>query len=250
MRDEGSFFSSDRDSPDGYRSLAAEVLESLASRRSRGASPVRPTLLNTMIAAVKSPIGQSTAALCLEFRRSRVPMTDLVDAYIPEVARHLGRAWEQDRVSFAEVTVGLSRLHTLLHEVQADWVADSVDRTRMSATLLIVPPQEQHTLGAMIFASQLRRKGVSVCIRIAPGVNELNSLLADGRFDAAMVTLGSNDRLETCAKLVKTLKTMTKGLLPVSVGGPVVDGCRDVLLDAGVDVVSNDVSTVVQQFKL
>ncbi len=250
MRDEGSFSNTDRDSPDGYRSLAAEVLESLASRRLRSEVRVRQSLLTRMIASVKSPIGEATETLCLEFRRARVPMTDMADIYIPEVARHLGRAWEQDRVSFAEVTVGLSRLHTLLHEVQADWVADSADRSRMSATLLIVPPQEQHTLGAMILASQLRRKGVSVCIRIAPGMNDLSSLVADGRFDAAMVTLGSKDRLETCAKLVKTLKTMTKGLLNVAVGGAVVDENRDVLLDAGVDVVTNDVATVVQQFKL
>lgn len=250
MRDEGSFANTDRDGPDGYRSLAAEVLESLAARRSHGEGRMRPALLNRMIASVTAPVGHSTEALCLEFRRARVPMTDLADIYIPEVARHLGRAWEQDRVSFAEVTVGLSRLHIMLHEVQADWVADSADRTRMSATLLIVPPQEQHTLGAMILASQLRRKGVSVCIRIAPAMNDLSSLLADGRFDAAMVTLGSKDRLETCAKLVKTLKTMTKGLLSVAVGGAVVEESRDVLLDAGVDVVTNDVATVVKQFKL
>lgn len=250
MRDDGSFSNAERDSPDGYRNLAAEVLESLAARRTRGTAQVRQALLNRMLASVMAPVGQSTEQLCLEFRRARVPMTDLVDLYIPEVARHLGRAWNADRVSFAEVTVGLSRLHTLLHEVQADWVADKADSARMSATLLIVPPQEHHTLGAMILASQLRRKGVSVCIRIAPGMDDLTSLLSHGRFDAAMVTVGSKDRLETCAKLVKTLKTMTKGLLSVAVGGAVVDENRDVLLDAGVDVVTNDVATVVQQFKL
>jgi len=250
MRDEGSFSSTDRDGPDGYRGLAAEVLESLASRRSRTGGQVKQALFRRLYDCVTGPLGQTTEALCLEFRRSRVPMTELADLYIPEVARQLGEDWEQDRVSFAAVTVGLSRLHSLLHEVQADWVADSADRSRNSATLLIVPPQEQHTLGAMILASQLRRKGVSVCIRIAPGMNDLSGLLADGRFDAAMVTLGSTDRLETCAKLVKTLKTMTKGLLQVAVGGAVVEDCRDVLLESGVDVVSNDVANVVQQFKL
>lgn len=250
MRDEGSFSNADRDGPDGYRGLAAEVLESLASRRSRSGGQVKQALLQRLYDCVTGPLGQANAALCLEFRRSRVPMTDLADLYIPEVARRLGEAWEADRASFATVTVGLSRLHTLLHEVQADWVADGADTSRMSAALLIVPPQEQHTLGAMILASQLRRKGVSVCIRIAPEMSDLSGLVSDGRFDAAMVTLGSADRLETCAKLVKTLKTMTKGLLHVAVGGAVVEDCRDVLLASGVDVVSNDVANVVQQFRL
>ncbi len=51
----------------------------------------------------------------------------MIDGYIPECARRLGRAWEEDRMSFAAVTLGVGRLQHLLHLLAQNATADGAD---------------------------------------------------------------------------------------------------------------------------
>lgn len=247
---DGSFSKEDRSLSGGHLALAFGVIERLAKQRHQGVRPLKDTLLSKMVEAVRAPEVFVPGDLLDEFRAARVPMAQIADIYIPETARNLGVAWERDQASFAEVTVGVSRLHDLLHNVQSGWGADTSSPGTTSAVVLIVPPAEQHTLGALIAASSLRRLGISVAVRFAPGLSDLSALLANRQFDAALVTVGSQERLEMCAKLVKTLKQVSKGSLRIAVGGAVASQCRAVLTEAGADLVTNDVSTVVSEFRL
>lgn len=250
MRDDGSITKDDRQSPRGHIGLAFEVIERLAARRTEGVGHLKKELLRQLVEAVRASGDEPLANVMKAFRAERVSAAQIVDLYIPEVARSLGEAWLCDSASFADVTVGVTRLQNLLHEVQAGWGADVAKAQGDSAVLLIVPPGEQHTLGVMVAASMLRRRGISVAVKFSPGLGDLTSLLADRRFDAALITLGSLERLELCAKLVKTLRQMTRGALKVAVGGAVVADCRDQLLEAGADIVTNDIPTVVSEFGL
>ncbi len=102
----------------------------------------------------------------------------------------------------------------------------------------------------MVVASQLRRQGISVCLRYAPGLLDLSMLLDSRRFDAALITIGSEERLEMCRKLVNTLSELSKGNLRIAVGGPVGDSCRGPLLDGGAHLVTSDLAAVVSEFGL
>jgi len=250
MRDEGGMARQDRDRPAGHVGLAIEVIERLAMLRRAGAGKLQEPLLDRLVAAVCTTDPVAIPEILDGFRKARVPADAVMCDYIPAAARALGEAWDEDRLTFGLVTIGTARLQAMLRQVQQDQRADSADPAAVAAVLVLIPPGEQHTLGAMVAAAMLRRKAVSVNVQIAPTVAELSSLLTDRRFNAALITLGSIDRLETCAKLVKTLKQITKGALRVAIGGAVVDSCRDVLTAAGADLVTNDVDAVISEFGL
>jgi MerR family transcriptional regulator, light-induced transcriptional regulator len=138
------------------------------------------------------------------------------------------------------VTSGAMRLQGLLRKVSDRWTADANGRDGQSAILLIVPLGEHHTLGAMTAASWLRMRGVSVCLKIAPGPQELSQLFDAQRFDGIFVSVGSESKIETCAKLTQTLRSLSKGKLPILLGGPLATTKHHDLLSIGADWITYD----------
>lgn len=250
MRDDGGTAREDRKSPAGHAGLAVEVINRLASIRREGVGKLQAPLLDHLVAAVCESDPGAVARVLDAFRAARIGPDAVTNEYIPAAARALGVAWEEDRLTFGMVTIGTARLQAMLRQLQQDHRADAADPAAQSAVLVLVPPGEQHTLGAMVAAAILRRKGVSVSVQISPDIDDMSKMLADRRFHAALVTIGSIDRVETCVKLVKTLKQTTKGALRVAIGGAVVDECREDLTGAGADLLTNDVETVISEFGL
>lgn len=226
----------------GVSEFAAEVVARLVARDAVGGAVVRESLVDRFMDAVRSTDPQAFELLKPELKRARISASTLADVYVPEVARRLGKAWEDDVVSFAEVTMGVARLQAVLREVGSAWAANSNSRMRDDAAtlLLILPAGEQHTLGAMVIAGWLRRQGISVCLRIAPSLMDLVSLMAVRHFDGVMISAAGNDKLEVCAKLVKTLREATVNDLRIAVGGAVLGHWGDAAQDLGADIVTND----------
>jgi methylmalonyl-CoA mutase cobalamin-binding subunit len=250
MRDIGTTSSSERNGADGYGGLALDVIERLVARRTSGVGVLQRSLLDQLLDAASSHDAGSVERVLEVFRSSRVSNDAIVGLYIPEAARKLGKDWEDDKASFAQVTMGVARLQGLMRDLTADWTADTVDPDGDKSVLVIVPPGEQHTLGATVLAWDLRRKGISACVRVAPSMLELADLLENRQFDGALISVGSTDRVETCMKLVKTLNQLSKGALRIAVGGAVKDMCRDALEATGAAIVTNDLEVVVTQFGL
>jgi methylmalonyl-CoA mutase cobalamin-binding subunit len=225
----------------GVTQFAAEVVARLVQRDQSEETGLREVLVERFIAAVSSHDPEAFEILKPELRRARVSATAVADLYIPEVARRLGAAWEADCLSFAAVTMGVARLQAILREIGAGWAADREGAVDGPVLLLVLPQGEQHTLGAMVLAGRLRRMGISVSMRIAPTPGELAEFVADRTFDGALVSIACNERLDTCRKLVKTLKESSKGALKVAVGGAIIDASENVMRSTGADMVTNDI---------
>lgn len=224
----------------GVSQLAAEVVARLVRRDGAGHAVAQDVLVGEVLSAVISADPHAFEALRPLLRRSRVTPAILSDLYIPEVARRLGAQWEEDCVSFAEVSMGVARLQGILREIGARWVADQGEVRDNRTLLLILPAGEQHTLGAMVLSGRLRRLGISVCLRIAPTHQDLARIVRERSFDAAMISLATLERLEGCRSLVKTLKDWSNGTLKVAVGGAVVGEDLRAGVDLGADCVTND----------
>lgn len=235
---------------DGFVNLALEAIGRLAARHRHGVVELQSALVNRMVEVATGPEHGAMDRLLDEFRAALVPLEDVATLYVPEAARLIGAAWDTDRVSFSEVTIGMARLQGLIHELQSEFTADQVDPSNISTVLLIVPPGEQHTLGALIVAMGLRRRGVSVRVLFSPGLSDLSRLISTTRFDAALITVGCAERLEISTKLVKTLNSLTKGKMRVAIGGAAVSGREDELAKTGADLVTNDLEAVISEFAL
>lgn len=234
----------------GLSQFAVEVMARVATREGVPRLVLKEPLVTAMLSAVRSADLSALDRLRPDFRRQRISNEVLADHYIPEVARRLGREWEDDLTPFAQVSIGSSRLQSLLHDISKSWSADGTEAAALSTVLLIVPGQEQHTLGALVVAGWLRRKGISVCLRIGPTPAELAGILAARHFDAAMISVACDDKPDACINMIKTLRQEAPSGLRIALGGAVLNRGEDIAAVSQVDIVTNDLSMAVEALGL
>jgi len=234
----------------GVALFASQVVSLLAERNVRGPTEPRESLIDGLITASLSGEKACFADLLSEMKRNRVSVAALADVYIPIAARRMGEAWHDDRMSWMDVSMGVSRLQSLLREIGLAWAADQAGDTGHGTVLLIIPDREQHTLGPMVAMGQMRRFGVSVCLRIAPSVDELRSLLVARNFDGVMISVAVEEKLESVRKTVAFLKSAAPSPIPVVVGGAVMCTRQDVADRTGADLASNDIGSALEAIGL
>jgi methanogenic corrinoid protein MtbC1 len=225
---------------DGLAVLARTVVARIASRDGPVQRQVDHDLVVTLARALSAPSPDGFEALRPDLRRARIGEAELIDSYFPAIARFLGCAWAEDQAGFAEVTLGTARMQGMLRQLGRDWDSATTAAPDGGTVLIVLPQGEQHSLGAMVLAGQLRRQGISVQLRIGTPPDELCRLVAERDFDCAMLSVACEERLALCAKLVKSLKEGSAGRLRVAVGGAVLDRPVDICQRTGADIATND----------
>lgn len=230
----------------GVSSFAADVVARLVKGDVSMTATLREDLIEKFMQAVVKSDLTDFNALKPELRRARISPIVFSDRYLPEIARRLGKAWEDDALSFAEVTMGTARLQAILRQIGAGWSADSgVVESGQSAVLLIVPPGQQHTLGAFVLLGQLRRKGVSVCLRVSPSDADLRALLSTRRFHAAMISLALPEKLEDARSMMRSLHAMTGNQLPIALGGAALSIAPEPMAAPEAVILTNDLTLAI-----
>jgi methylmalonyl-CoA mutase cobalamin-binding subunit len=230
----------------GVSYFASQVVSLLADRNAKTMSEPREALVARLITASQSGTKSAFAELLAEVKRARITLAALADIYIPLAARRMGEAWHDDQMSWLDVSIGVGRLQSLLREIGTAWVADQAGDTGHGTVMFIVPDREQHTLGPMVATGQLRRYGVSVCLRIAPTINEMRSLMVARRFDGVMISVSTRDKLESVAKTVHILRSMVTEPVPIIVGGAVMTKAEEIISITGADFSSNDIGAALE----
>lgn len=230
----------------GVTYFASQIVTLLADRGARSAEPPREELVQGLIAASLTGSKAAFSDLLVRVRRSRIGLATLADVYIPAAAREMGDAWLDDRMSWIDVTIGVGRMQVMLREIGAAWSADQAGDAGHGTVMMIVPDREQHTLGPLVATGQLRRYGVSVCLRIAPSLSELRVLMATRQFDGIMISVATMEKLESVSKTVQFLRTVTTTATKIIVGGAVMSKVEDPAACTGADFSSNDIGAALE----
>ncbi|NNE87992.1 MAG: hypothetical protein HKN27_07935 [Silicimonas sp.] len=175
-----------------------------------------------------------------------IPAEVIVDDIIPKTARTMGEEWVQDISSFASVTLGASRLQTLVRELAAKWSADNAASAR-SAVLLWVPQAAQHTLGATVVSTQLRRRGHSVQFSPGGGLPEFSRALTEGNYDGVIISASMSDSTDEVRNVVDAAKAHQSDL-PVIIGGTILKQHDDLPRLTGADFATNDLDKATAAF--
>jgi len=216
--------------------VAQDALSQVAEESRR---MVRRPLLARFVASTYDADPTALNAVIDQMRTALVRDEDIIDLYIPEAARVLGDAWLADRLSWASVSVGSSRLAGTIR-----WLEDctpipvrcgALARLRF---LLRVPEGAQHTLGMFILASQLRRRGLCVKAMLDPAEAPETS-----DFDVVLISATSREHLGEIQDCVT--KSRSFGPAPlVVVGGGIIGTDHGLLGRTGADLVTNDIDEV------
>jgi methylmalonyl-CoA mutase cobalamin-binding subunit len=200
-------------------------------------------LADRIIAAGLSHETDAMAGVAAEMRAEGLSVDELTDGVIPEAARELGRAWEDDRLSFVEVTLAMTRIQRLLRDALFDVPQDGSG----PSILFALPEGEQHTLGGLVAVRRLRRMHCSACLAIGEKSRKVVELLHARRFDALFVSVATIEGLEIARDLIANVRRAYAQALPVAVGGAILCGTDQVMAErvrtqTGAAVASNDLS--------
>ncbi len=200
-----------------------------------------PQIMASMRAAALAVNREDCTAVLQNALQAGIARDDIADFYIPALARDLGDDWCSDGLSFASVTIAVSRLQAMLRELGPEWAGDQSANPAAPSILLIVGPDVYHTLGAMVLSGQLRRKGLSVRLMLGAEPHELAQKLSKTSYDAVFISSSSGESLESLRRIVYVIRTSSKTSTPVVIGGTIleVENRYDVTALTGADHATN-----------
>jgi len=163
-----------------------------------------------------------------------------IDLLAP-AARCLGEWWEDDRCSFADVTVGLGRLQQAMRELSPAFGSE-VDHPADGRRALLVPaPSEQHTFGLSMVAEFFRRAGWDVVGGVGEQMLAPPTLVRSEWFDVIGISVGVDSRLDWLKEGIAAVRqaSCNRGI-GVMVGGPLFSLNPGLAVEVGADATAAD----------
>jgi len=224
-----SLFASKRSvlAPDAVESLASDIVRRLARGGSRGAAMdgvgLGDASVETFCDALIEP-GATAALRFIEARRAEgVTRQGVYLGYIVEAARCLGRRWDEDRVSFMEVTIGTGHLYALMRalRVEADAGRPAFDGRRCA--LFATVPGETHGIGITVAADLFREAGWEIDLRTGVDHDALVAHVEATEPHIVGLSLSTELRLDALVRLVVALRLV----VPHAIIGVAPSACVD-----------------------
>jgi methanogenic corrinoid protein MtbC1 len=135
------------------------------------------------------------------------------------VARKLGEFWEEDACTFTDVTLGLSRLHRVLHEIShrnGPGTRPSLNRRAFFAPV----PGEQHTFGVSMLEEFFLHAGWQTACDHTPSANSILQIAATQSLDIIGFSVGCQELLDPLSDLIdRTRKASCNRDVAIMVGG-------------------------------
>lgn len=210
--------------------------------------PMRPGHAETAELASAAMADEGGAASCyIDAMLARgISREDVLLNLLAPAARLLGDMWREDLCTFADVTIGLSRLQAVVRGISEQ---DEVASDSVGGRILLAPvPGDQHTFGVSILEGFFRRAGWDVEEGIGFTGRELAALVGSMHFDIVGLSLSCEVLFDRTAPLIRMLrKASLNPSLLVMVGGRlfVDDPARST--EAGADLVAFDATDALRR---
>lgn len=125
-------------------------------------------------------------------------------------ARLLGEWWESDECNFSQVTLCLSRIQSMLHELSPSFHAGSgtaqLNRAGERRILMTTLPGQQHTLGLSMLSEFFRRDGWVVLAIPSPEPGLTQASLSTHWFDVLALSASMDGEIDDLAKTIKAAR--------------------------------------------
>ena len=229
--------------------LAKRVINELG-RRSPAETRDRVVETTIWIANVTTTVGNYSQSDVMSALLKRGVSRDLiVDCCLPDAARLLGDGWMKNLRSFGQVSLGAVRIQGLLKELSHSW-ENQQNEEQAGGLFLIVCQGEDHTLGPLVLADQLRRKGYSINILIGAEEDEIIKTSINSDFDGIMFSCSGIRAFDEIIILINKLKNKSENLPPIVLGGKIIDVLEEKIHNMiDVDLITKDLDIAINFFK-
>lgn len=163
-------------------------------------------------------------------------------------ARLLGEMWEQDRINFLDVTVGLCTLHQILFRLGAGREDLAAPEGSGGRALFAPVAGETHVFGALIVARMFARGGWRTWTELSLESDRLIELVHENQFDVVGLSMSCDRHLDTMRETIARLRE-ERGDRPVPcimVGGNAFDRHPEWAAEIGADATAPDPASAVR----
>jgi methanogenic corrinoid protein MtbC1 len=193
--------------------------------------------------------GQSRHDILARILRQGVTPKQVVDDVVPATARYMGKLWMQDRLSFADVSIGTARLQETVRAMTLRKTRPTRN-AKAPSILLIVPRSEHHTLGIFVLSEQFRALGCHVHVMVGSHAVEVVQQVRKQSFDMIGISCGGRRSLGAVRDLIKSIRRNIPKRHHISVGGAITELDLDVMMATGADSVCTNATAALQNANL
>ena len=231
--------------------LAREVVRRLAFRMPK--SVKRDDLpsqdeIAALCQALLSPVDRAADDFILNARRESGNIEVIYLSYVAGAARRLGQLWDQDEISFLDVTLACGKLYRIIRGLR-HVIAPSIikDRDEHPAMFALVPG-ETHTLGIEIATDIFRREGWDVDMMVGLDHDKLIDQSDRRNYRAIVLVANSDTMIEPLTRLVLALR-ISHPLSHLVVAGNILGHYPNISTLVGADAVIKDIETAVSKLR-
>lgn len=164
---------------------------------------------------------------------------DVAHALLAPAARRLGARWEDDTLSFAAVSTGMTRLHVLLHMMGRRFHTGAPYTGRR--LLIATNPGERHAFGPLMVAEHFRRAGWDSRFDPTATTASLAREAGTGLLDAVGLSCAAERYLDDLQTCIAAIRAATRERpLCLLVGGAVFAGRPELAARLGADATAAD----------
>jgi methanogenic corrinoid protein MtbC1 len=147
---------------------------------------------------------------------------DIFLELITPAAQYLGSQWDDDRMDFSQVNLGLVRLHSIANEIRCTSKSDQFAKGKARRVMMASAPGSMHMLGTTIVADFFRKEDWQVVVAISSSANELVQTVSNEWFDVLGLSLSIDQQLTGLADLIDQFKSLSLNpRMVVMLGGPI-----------------------------
>jgi len=233
------------DAPQAARQLVARVAAELRERT--GAWREAPAdAVAAFVDLLIGPDPRAAESHVSSLLARGVSADRLYGGYLAGAARELGRQWDQDLISFADVGLGMARLQRLLRDLSPALLGGRLQEGGATApsALVAAAPSERHVFGALMFGDHLRRLGWRVEVEIGGDAGAVRDACARAAPDVAALSIACRVNLPGLRTLIGALRAGPRPPRLIAVGGPLAQLAADDLRACGADLIAATASDV------
>lgn len=156
-----------------------------------------------------------------ELRNRGVDLDTLYLAYLAGAARKLGVWWEEDSITFIEVTTGTSRIYGIMRGLNPLFVS-SLDTPPDRRAIFASCPGETHTLGVKMASDMFRKQSWDIDLKIGRSHDALIEEIGQSKSVIIGLSAAGEHAVPLLAKLIVGIRVVRPECL-ILVSGNIVN---------------------------
>lgn len=236
---------------EALRDLAREVIARLGRHLDHAplaeATPSEAEI-EALCDALVAPADDLSADVILKARREGMSIDMVCLGLIASAARRLGDRWDDDRITFVEMTLAASRMYGLLRGMRDVFTPALIETPDQIEVCFASVPGETHTLGVTMAADVFRRRGWRIDLRNGYSHGELVDSIGTGRYAVIGISAGSARMLPALIRLKVALRVGNPRAW-IMICGKITEVVPDLSARVDADLIATDVHSAIEEMQ-